>query len=187
MIKHSLDIWDGIDGPKKAWWYKIQLFNDRHYSGQMLYFDLDTVITNNIDWIWKLPLQHFWAIRDFKYLWRPHDNKINSSVMWWNTAQYDYVWKSAIEKDLSGLFKKYHGDQDFISDVIQLKNRRFFNNEWVRSWRWECLDGGYNFNRRVHNQPGSGTKIDKKTSILIFHGKPKPADIIDPVIAQYWQ
>ena len=39
-IKHGLVDW-GIGGPKKSWWYKLQLFNSEHYSGPLLYFDLE--------------------------------------------------------------------------------------------------------------------------------------------------
>ena len=69
-IKHSLDDWK-IGGPKKSWWYKMQLFNTAHHAGPLLYFDLDTVIVKNIDWLVNLPLSYFWAVRDFKYLWKP--------------------------------------------------------------------------------------------------------------------
>lgn len=183
-VKHSLIDW-GISGPKKSWWYKLQLFSSENYSGPLLYFDLDTVITGNIDWIWKLNLQHFWTVRDFKYLWRPNFNGSNSSIMWWNTETYDYIWQDVKRQKITDFFKKYHGDQDYITAAIN--NRRFLNIDWVKSWRWQCLDGGYNFSRKIHLAPGSGTCLDKNTSILIFHGNPKPHEINDPVILKHWQ
>ena len=122
MIKHGLtDL--GISGPKKSWWYKMQLFDTQHFRGPLLYFDLDTVITSNIDWIWQLNLRHFWTVRDFKYLWRPTNNDSNSSVMWWNTVQYNYVWQEFNTRKLPDLMKQYRGDQDFISDIIPLNRR----------------------------------------------------------------
>ena len=57
-IKHTLTDW-GISGPKRAWWYKMQLFNPDHFRGQLLYFDLDTVIVNNIDWICNRAPEYF--------------------------------------------------------------------------------------------------------------------------------
>ena len=48
MIKHALTDWS-ISGPRRAWWYKMQLFNTQHHAGPLLYFDLDTVIVRNID------------------------------------------------------------------------------------------------------------------------------------------
>mgnify|MGYP003327210734 CR=1 FL=1 len=93
MIKHELkDL--GVSGPKQAWWYKLQIFNSEHYSGPLLYFDLDTVIVRNIDWAWQQDLNFFWGIRDFKCLWKPTDQGINSSVMWWDTTKFDWIWQN---------------------------------------------------------------------------------------------
>lgn len=185
-VKHSLIDW-GISGPKRSWWYKLQILNSEHHAGPLLYFDLDTVITGNIDWIWRLPLTNFWTVRDFKYLWRPNYNGSNSSVMWWNTVKYEYLWDEVKKSKIADFFKKYHGDQDFITEKIPLKDRRFLNTDWVKSWRWQCLDGGYNFSRRIHLAPGTGTTVDKNTSILVFHGNPKPSEIVDPVVSAHWR
>lgn len=185
-IKHSLIDW-GIGGPKRSWWYKLQIFNSEHYSGPLLYFDLDTVITKNIDWIWQLNLNFFWAVRDFKYLWKPTYTGLNSSVMWWNTSHYNYVWKQIKESKITDFLRKYRGDQDYITDAISLTDRRFFNTDCVKSWRWQCLDGGFNFQRRIHLAPNTGTILDKNTSILVFHGHPKPHEVDDPTIKQCWQ
>ena len=186
LIKHSLQDW-GFGGLKKSWWYKLQLFNTEHHSGPMLYFDLDVVIANNIDWIWQLNLRHFWSVKDFKYLWKKSWTGSNTSIMWWDTAQYNHVWNAVIDQDIKFFVHKYRGDQDFISDIIPITHRRFFCTEWVKSWRWECLDGGFNFARRKYQAPNTGTKIDKNTSILVFHGNPKPHEINDANVIKHWQ
>lgn len=186
FIKHSLDDWK-IGGPKKSWWYKIQIFNSRHHQGDLLYFDLDTVITKSIDWIWKLPTTHFWAVRDFKYLWKPHSYTINSSVMWWNTEKFNFVWNSFSNQDLASMLLKYHGDQDYITDAILQTQRKCFDIERVKSWRWQSLDGGFDFKSRSYRTPESGTKLDYNTSILVFHGHPKPGDVDDSIIVNHWQ
>jgi hypothetical protein len=184
-IKHELIDWQ-ISGPKQAWWYKIQLFNSEHHRGPLLYFDLDTVIVKNIDWVWQSKLRHFWAVKDFKHLWRPMYQSINSSIMWWDTTQFDWVWRNFLELNLAQTVKRFHGDQDYINSVITEQQRRYFNPEWVKSWRWQCLDGGYDFKRRIWATPGSGTNIKDNTTILVFHGNPKPHEIQDPVIKQFW-
>lgn len=185
-IKHSLIDW-GIAGPKKSWWYKLQIFNSDHYSGPLLYFDLDTVITGNIDWIWRLNLNYFWTVRDFKYLWRVNYNGSNSSVMWWDTAKYEHIWKQVKKQKVTDFFRKYHGDQDYITDTIPVSERRFLNTDWIKSWRWQCVDGGFNFKRRTYISPGTGTQIGYDTSILVFHGSPKPHEVTDTTIIQYWR
>ena len=186
MIKHALPDWS-IGGPKKSWWYKLQVFNPEHHQGPLLYFDLDTVITQNIDWIWQLNLQHFWTVRDFKYLWRPASYNINTSVMWFNTMRFAHVYRDFVSNDMDQIMRRHHGDQDYVSEVITQEQRRFLDTERVKSWRWQALDGGYNFNHRRYHSPGTGTQITDKTSLLIFHGKPKPAEVQDPAILQHWQ
>jgi len=186
MIKHELETWP-IPSPKQSWWYKMQLFNPAYHAGPLLYFDLDTVIVGNLDWIWQLPTTYFWAIRDFKYLWHPNHTGINSSVMWWNTQNYRNVWDTLAQQDLAMTMQTYRGDQDYISAVISENQRRFFDTDRVQSWRWQCLDGGYDFRKRCHYTPGSGTHIATSTSIMVFHGNPKPEQITDQTVIAYWQ
>lgn len=185
-IKHELqDL--GISGPKKSWWYKLQLFNSEHHQGPLLYFDLDTVIVNNIDWIHNLSTEYFWSIREFKRLWRPTFYGVNSSVMYWDTIQYNHIWKDFAQKNLNGILEKYRGDQDYITDTISKTELRYFPIENIKSWRWECLDGGYDFKNRRFYAPNAGTSVPNQTSILVFHGKPKPVEVTDPYIKQHWQ
>lgn len=186
MIKHALEPMT-IVNPKKSWWYKMQLFNTDHHAGPLLYLDLDLAITGNLDWIWQMPLTNFCTIRDFKHLWRPTFYGINSSVMWWDTRRYAYIWEKFKQQNSEYIIKKYHGDQDYITEQIPLTERRFFDTDRVQSWRWQSLDGSYNFTKRCYQTPGTGTQILPLTSILVFHGNPKPASITDPVIQQHWR
>ena len=186
MIKHVLEPW-AISSPKKYWWYKMQLFNPAHHSGPLLYFDLDTVIVSNLNWIWQQPTTYFWAIRDFKYLWRPNHTGVNSSVMWWNTLHYQNIWDTFAQQDLGTTMQKYPGDQDYISATIPQNQLRFFDTNRVQSWRWQCLDGGYNFRKRRHQSPGTGTHITDSTSIMVFHGNPKPEQITDQTVVAHWR
>jgi len=184
MIKHSLVDW-GFNGPKQGWWYKMQLFNINNHRGPLLYFDLDTVITDNIDWIPTLPTEYFWAPRDFKYLWRPNHTGINSSVMWFDTTVFHPIYKDFARQDVKILVRRYPGDQDYLSEKIDFSRRRFLNEQQIKSWRWQCFDGGFDFRRRTNRYPGTGTDING-ASVLVFHGKPKPAEITDPVILDHW-
>ena len=186
MIRHDLtDL--GISGPRRGWWYKMQLFNPEHHAGPLLYFDLDTVILNNIDWIWQQPLKYFWAVRDFKYLWRPHDYRVNSSVMWWDTRKFESVWSAFQREDIRRVISRNYGDQDYISNAVSDADRRLFDVERVVSWRWQCQDGGYNFSRKCYKHPDSGTRLAPRNSVIVFHGNPKPADLHDSVIVRHWQ
>jgi len=186
MIKHTLIDW-GITGPKRSWWYKIQLFNTEHHVGPLLYFDLDVVITQNIDWIWQLPLQHFWAVRDFPYLWRPTTYNINSSIMWWDTTNFSHIYQEFVTRQITTIIGRYRGDQNYINERISPAERRFLDPQKIKSWRWQANDGGYDFATKLYRAPGTGTSIANPVSVLVFHGKPKPDTVSDPVIIQHWQ
>jgi len=186
MIKHCLTSWGDL-GNKRNWWYKMQLFNTEHHSGPLLYFDLDTVILQNIDWVVQSPLEYFWAIRDFKYLWKPTHYGINSSIMWWDTSKFGHVWSEFNQRDFKSILRKYHGDQDFITDAILQSERRLLDYNRIKSWRWQAFNGGYDFIGKTHHVPSAGTQIDSYTSVLVFHGHPKPDKISDLAITQHWQ
>lgn len=186
MIKHSLIDW-GIAGPKRGWWYKMQLFNTENFAGPLLYFDLDTVVVGNLDWIWNLNLRWFWAVQDFKYLWRPTHQGLNSSVMWWDTRSTAYLWKRFRQQNLQEVIKAYPGDQDYLSRNLDTVSLRFFPQNRMLSWRWQCINGGYNFKQRIYNNPGAPSMIVDPASVLIFHGKPKPDAVADSIVVDHWR
>ena len=124
MIKHELVTWPGISGPKKSWWYKMQLFDPRYHAGPLLYFDLDCVLIRSIDWMVDLTPDRLWCLRDFKYLQSESINTINSSVMWWDTRQYEYVWNQLNEQTIDQVTRRYRGDHDFLHAVIPSSDRR---------------------------------------------------------------
>lgn len=185
-IKHALVEWPGVTD-KRSWWYKMQLFNAESHQGPMLYFDLDVVIVRNLDWMLDLPLTNFWAIRDFKHLYKSYHTGINSSIMYWDTRRFAHVWPEFEKKNVYNMIAKYHGDQDYITEVIPAEHRRFFDQDKITSYRWQALDGGYNFQRKYYYKPNTGVTIGDTTSVLIFHGKPKPGDVTDPYIQSMWQ
>ena len=187
MIKHILTEWPGIAGPKKSWWYKMQMFNPEHHAGNLLYLDLDTVVVRDLSWISNLDTRYFWAIRDFRYLQNPHHAGFNSSVMWWNVSHFSWIWEQFSKSDIKQVTKNNPGDQDYITKAIDINQRRFFEDRMFESFRWQCLDGGYDFQRRQHKSPGSGVKIAPDTSVVVFHGLPKPHQITDAAITQLWK
>ena len=188
MIKHELEEWPELAGPKRSWWYKLQLFNSEHHRGNLLYFDLDTIIVRDITWITELPSVKLWTIRDFRQLQSENYMGMNSSIMWWNVHKYNWVWqefKEANKKELPVVYPD--GDQQYLWKKLGVNEVRFFPDNKVQSWRWQTFDGGYDFERRQFYKPGQGTKLDDQVSVLIFHGQPKPHELLDDVvIKQHW-
>lgn len=189
MVKHVLKEWPGVAGPKKSWWYKLQLFNSEHHRGDLLYFDLDTVIVRDISWIVQLPPEKLWTIRDFRYLQASGWSGMNSSVMWWNVPKFDWLWRKFEQSNLTTVMQEHrHGDQDYIMKNLGHNNIRFFENQKVQSWRWQIWEGGLEFPRKLTKNPGSGAVIPNDTSVLVFHGQPKPHELLNNVvIKQHWQ
>jgi len=181
-IKHDLIEWPGIRGPKKSWWYKVQIFNDNQYSGHLLYFDLDVVILKNIDWIWKLSPHNFWAVRDFRYLFRPARATLNSSIMWFDTTAYGYVYNEFDVKTTN----KYHGDQEYIHSKVVTNGLHYLDTAKIKSYKWEVKEGGFDFSTRKYLEPGKICYPDDTVDILIFHGNPKPHSENSPVIKENW-
>jgi len=188
MVRHDLTEWPGVTGRKRSWWYKMQLFNSDHFRGQLLYFDLDVVIVDNIDWMTRLSPVFFWTVKDFRSLWKPDLLNINSSVMYWNTMHYDSVWQNFNQQpDRIRINHQHGGDQEYLNTVIPANRRRFLDENRVVSWRWTALDGGMNFKNRTYLKPGRGTILAPGNSVLVFHGDPKPHEVDDTVIKQHWK
>lgn len=188
MIKHCLDEWPGVSGPRKSWWYKMQMFDARHHAGDLLYFDLDVVITGDLSWIVQKATDRFWIVRDFRYLQNPRiQHNVNSSMMWWNVASWQSIWNEFQRRNVTEVVRQYHGDQDLINVLVPPGQRLFFDDKRVQSWRWQAHDGGWDFAKRKPRQPGSGTVLSQDVSVLVFHGRPKPHELLDNnVIQAHW-
>jgi hypothetical protein len=186
-VKHALTDWPEITGPRKSWWYKIQMFDPAYnIQNPMLYFDLDVVIVDSLDWILDLSLDKFWAVRDFRYLWRPDRWEINSSIMFWDPVQWHWIWSDFSEKDRSCTTKRFAGDQDYLNSILAPEHIGFFDQHRLISYRWQAKDGGWDNHRRVYRHPGAGTEIPPQCSVLVFHGTPKPHEIQDSMIQSNW-
>ena len=187
FIKHDLIPWPGVHGPRKSWWYKMQMFDSRHLgSVPVLYLDLDVIIVGELDWIWQLDHRNFYAIRDFKCLWRQDWQGMNSSVMFWTPTEWHKVWEDFQSQNIEITVKQFHGDQDFLNQAIQGPRRQYFDQTCMKSWRWQLKDGGLDTKSKQYHRPDAGTVLDPQTRIMIFHGRPKPHEVQDPIIQKFW-
>jgi len=186
MVKHTLKEWPEISNTRRAWWYKMQMFDPAHGLGTVLYLDLDVVICASLDWVRTLDPTLFWAIHDWRRLWRPHWDGMNSSMMYWNCVNFPEPWSEFKRMGLKEAVRRYQGDQDLLTEVLPRTRVRYFDDSVVRSWRWQIKDGGMDPRTRRYARPDAGSVINPGAAVMVFHGNPKPHEVDDAVIRQSW-
>ena len=172
----------------EGWWIKPWVFSpDFPLDGTILFLDLDLVVIKNIDELWLYSPNKFCIIRDFTRSTVKEWNKFNSSVFRFEKGSFSYVWENLIAD--TSQTTKMHGDQDWIFKQIT-DNFAFWPDEWMQSYKWEIR----NKNDVVRDSNGkrvfkhiANPVIGSKTKILVFHGEPKPDQVLDPVVVQNWK
>ena len=148
--------------PYHGWWQKIGLFAPFITSGPSLYFDLDVVITGNIDYLAEYTDSQLAAPSNWA---RSGHGGLQSSVMAWKgnwTEPYERFkpqWPEVAER--------LWGDQEFLWEML--------GDDWTRiphvgSYKYHCREG-----------------IPDDLKVIVFHGKPDPHEVTDPCILQYTQ
>lgn len=160
----------GVDWP--GWWPKLLLFMPGVISGPTVYFDLDTVITDNIDGLAKLS-SNFALLRSF---FQP--SMVGSGMMWFSGrnvpteiytkfAKMPEAYMAHHERNRQGT---YVGDQGFIYDVLGADVPKLQDEfDGIRSYKYHCV------NRLV---PG--------TKIVCFAGHPRPNEVDDKWVKEAW-
>jgi len=152
----------------EGWWYKLYLLSDEiDITGRVLYIDLDTLITGNIDHYISQD-EGFVVLQD---LWAKKDN-VGSALMSYEVGKHKHIWETFI-KDPIGEMRKIHphGDQKIIQKYQ--KERKYwqyiFKNEIV-SFKSECRNGLPNGARIVcyHGKPSIKESINTTTRVQRF-------------------
>ena len=161
-----------------GWWAKIALHMPGLFSGDVVYFDLDVVITKDLSGMVDLlenDRRMLWAPDDFSYsLVNPKrgltpefkrllggDGTINSSVMMWHGDTCREVWDKFDVSDMDVC----HGDQNVISKILWPRIN-LIPSEWVKSFKYN------------NRQPGP---------VTVFHGNPKPPDVREQWVRDHWR
>lgn len=171
----------------KTWWSKLYMFHPEFpVQGNVLYFDLDVVIFNNIDDLFTHKPGSFQIIRDFNRC-RVKDWKLcNSSVMRWTKGSLDYLWKDFAGNE-GQVMGQNHGDQDWITKRAK-NDINHWPDEWIRSYKWE-MHGVVRVSVRkgtkhtFQNPP----KIEPGNKVAVFHGLPNPMECGDQFVIDNWK
>lgn len=140
-----------------GWWSKLEICRTFALCGDVLFFDLDTVIVGDL-----LPLinrRETTALQDFNYR---NERRLQSSVMYLTERDRVVLWEEFTRDPnyhmgLAG----FRGDQHFIGSVLR---------DW-QSWQEELPRKLVSFKidlKKSLSPPPAGT------AAVVFHGRPRP-------------
>jgi hypothetical protein len=154
------------------WWGKIELFKPGLFGDeQVFYFDLDTIIVNNLHNILHYRGE-FCALRDFYNL-----EQMASGMMSWhgdrvfriynefNKSSEHFMRVFEIEGD-QAFIRRYKPSIDYFQDILNNKNE-------VVSYKVHCVKG-------------NDAVLPLNTSVVCFHGNPRPHTISNS-FNKYWK
>lgn len=141
-----------------GWWSKMELFRP-DIQGEMLFMDLDTVITGDLTPLIKL--KRLAMLADF---YKPE--RLASGLMFLPQQCREKVWRHWIadpqaRMDEAGRF----GDQKIIGDVFK-----------DMAVKWQDALPGKVVSYKVHMK-GRGNKVPDGASVVCFHGQPRPREL----------
>lgn len=151
----------------KVWgWRKLGVFSrEMPFKGQVLFLDLDLVILDSIDSFFNFKGQ-FMIIEN----WSQRGRGIgNSSVFCFEAGTCHNVFDTYMENPQE-VMRSYISEQLFISKTVAPGLLHFWPDGWCQSFKRHCVPSRFLRFKRV------SMPLDAK--ILVFHGNPKPPDVI---------
>lgn len=157
-----------------GWWAKMEIYNPVNCSEDLLYLDLDTVITGDISDM--ATETDFCILSDFY-----HPDKIQASVVFIPHREKARIWDAFITNPEEIMRRcvvprENWGDQGFIGEMVSVPEI------WQKKYPGQIV--GYKTDIASQNMPGwhsvrsrgDGT-LPPDTRIVCFHGKPRPWDV----------
>ena len=145
--------------PYSGWWQKIGLFAPGVATGQTLYFDLDVIITGNIDYLvdyTKKPMLNTPLAAPANWAQSGHGG-IQSSVMAW-PGNWDEPYR-VFKQNHDDYMHRLWGDQEFLWELL---GDRWTRIPGVGSYKYHCRES-----------------IPDYMRVMVFHGKPDPHEVTD--------
>ena len=156
-----------VDWP--GWWLKIFMFKPGIINGPTIYMDLDTVITGSLDELVDQPYS-FAMLRNFQ-----DATMVGSGVMWFKEKAPEGVYERFLQdpKRIMDFYENakhgsYMGDQAFLYDFLN-REIETLHSPALRSYKVHCRNG-----------------LPEGTSIVCFHGRPRPTEINPEWMQRNW-
>jgi len=159
----------------RSWFNKVGLYNKNLYNlnDQIFYFDLDTIIVGDLDEIFEWNANYI-ILRDF---YRP--DGFGSGLMAWAPEAVHHMWEKFTPTSQSR-----HGDQGWPEihyPTAEIWQEKFPNK--IISYKVHVQGKGILRSPHHTNHPGSL----ETASIVCFHGRPSPHEIIrEPWVQEHW-
>ena len=145
----------------EGWWNKLQLFDAANkVSDRVVYLDLDTIITGNIDWLlndrsWFMGIEDVGAVNAHQ----PHlKNVLQTGVMAWDFDPNSHIWNTfVLSYDM--VVDTYRGDGEYLSSLVNPYHRTLLQHKYrnsLKSYKYDVYPN----------------KLMDETSIVVFHGRP---------------
>lgn len=177
-----------------GWWNKLYLFSNQINIPQgetILFVDLDTLITSNVDDILKCTTDGIVVLKNFIHDYMKKRNYycplMGSGLMMWQHGKFPHIWENFIKDSdkISKLIAR-DGDQEWINRCIPDNKKIFWQNAFpdrVVSFKMHCQQG-----------------LPEKCSIICYHGRPSIPDSVSyngtfaqrkispqPWVLDYWK
>ncbi|MGB5093443.1 MAG: hypothetical protein WBN97_09065 [Parvibaculum sp.] len=163
-----------------GWWNKLFLFSPAMPKGEILYLDLDQIITGNITPLLVACRQSEAKLVTYRDPLKWMGSEINSSWLYYRHPELAFIY-DAFRKDLPQVLKLEGGDQLYIWQ--HLKDVDFIDDampKGVQSFKFQLcatIGGGYSIPMR----------IDPAVRVINFDGHPKPHELGNvPWVQQHW-
>ena len=144
-----------------GWWNKLQMFDTSNkVSDRVVYLDLDTVITGNLDWLleyrgWFMGIEDVGAVNKHQ----PHlKNVLQTGVMAWDFEPNSHFWNTFV-LSYDRVVDTFRGDGEYLSSITNPYHRDLLQHKFpnkLKSYKYDVYPG-----------PPS-----EEVAIVCFHGRP---------------
>ena len=148
-------------------WRKVSVWQEPllNLSGDVLFLDLDLVVTGNLDKFFEFKKTNYCVIEN----WTQKGKSIgNTSCFRFNIGKHKQIFDN-FQKSPITIWKKYHIEQVYISKEIE--SQYFWPEDWCQSFKHSLLPS---WPMRIWKP----AKLPQDTSIVAFTGKPDPDDVL---------
>ena len=156
-------------GDGKGWWAKVGLFKPGLFGDaqRIMYLDIDVVICGSLDSI-ACSQDPFCMIENFGPN-KAHAGHNSSCVVWTPSERTDDIYN----KFSPQVTDELHGDQCWIWRVMR-DDIHNYPKSWCVSYKYEKAGIAWQH-------------ANQQTAVIVFHGKPDPHEVRDPVVVNNWR